>query len=879
MKLIKKYFLITVMVLSLIAICGCTKTNTTKLDKPTNLVCDSDYILTWDSVENATGYTVLVGTKSFTVTTNSADLKDYLSEGKNNVWVTATSTDSKYTTSEGASIVVTYDPFTAKTLIDSLTEQYKEALASTKDSYANEEEFNAHCIAMATESAAQFATLCAGANVTIKQVLALNSLVILASSDEMPEVTAIFDAIDGLRESEISHRTLAKITYNGLQNLTTIPNEPTTLDVVGIGDDASPIMAIVTIFATNEGLTVDTLEVVYEYLDKALLDIEKAYNELVASEKQDAMYTFAQEVIKALLGENRPRVTRFTTLVTFFKQYLAMYVATEKDNIYVQTLPDVFNFVVSIIDPVLDIVYKASTALTTTDMETIMASVMTIVECVQALTPDMDEEITEEQITENVKTIIENVQIIMATASTATANVDISTETEAIATALATLVNSESVQNVIKQVAIMVIQMVKPDVTAEKAEEMYNKICEVIANINDETTPEQVISQILAALEMTKEEATQLVLNTIASAVVSNIETPEEAEEIVKGIAEILDVIGSLEQPETGVIKVVDILKLIPEEYQDIVASLFPDADQETVIPAEVVTLVKQLLGVISEQATAKVEELSDHILEQYVGEWNVTTEETDTPLFTSVIITEHSMYLDGNRATNVEYSGNDYYGYTVYVNGTAYYVSLSGERLLIASPTENKDTEYTKAETPVDPSDTIPTSYQGTFTAEKDGVTYTLVVTETTITFNDVEFVIESYDDYEGFTGTLNGETYYVMLGYGDGEIMVVSGDYSFNVTLKVATTDQPSGDQTISADWVGTYEGTKDEVTYQVVLTAETITINGTETTITKIDGNDIFVTYNGEEWSISFAYGPGTCYLANSNYSVFVQCTIVK
>jgi len=64
-------------------------------------------------------------------------------------------------------------------------------------------------------------------------------------------------------------------------------------------------------------------------------------------------------------------------------------------------------------------------------------------------------------------------------------------------------------------------------------------------------------------------------------------------------------------------------------------------------------------------------------------------------------------------------------------------------------------------------------------------------------------------------------------------------NGDYTFNITLKLATTDQPSGDQTISADWVGTYEGTKDEVTYQVVLTAETITINGTETTITEIDG----------------------------------------
>lgn len=878
MKLIKKYFLITVMALSLVLICGCTGNNkTTQLDKPANLVCDSDYILTWDSVENATGYTVLVGTKSFTVTTNSADLKDHLVEGKNNVWVTATSTDSKYTTSEGASIVVTYDPFTASTLVESLTEQYKAALESQKGDFKSEEEFNAHCANMASEVASQLSILCKDTNVTIKQVLALNNLSIVMSFNEGPEITDVFGAVNVLRESEITYRTLATISYNALVSFTN-SSSSTTVEV----DESSEsnINAIVTIFATNKTLTVDTLEVVYEYLDKVLADVEVAYKEFDGSTSPEAMFTLISKVIKALLGENRPRVADFTTLVSFFQQYIAMYVATEKDNTAVQTLPDVFNFVVSIIDPVLDIVYKTSSALTTSDLATIMNSVMVIVDKIQSMvSSDNQTEITPEVIVENVQTIVENVQIIMATVSTAAANVDISNEVQAITTALNTLISSESVQNVIKEVAVMVIQMIKPDVTPEKAAEMYGKICEIIGNIDPETTTvQEVVKQILTALEMTEDEAKQLVMNTIASAVVSNVETPEEAEAMAQTIVAILEQIKGIEQ-EDGTIKLVDILNLIPAEYKDVVASLFPDADPETVIPANVVAFVKELLNTISEQAQAKVEELSDNIQSQYIGTWVVSTEETETPLFTSVEITAYSIYLDYARAGGVTYSGNDYYGYTLTINGVTYYVSLSGDRLLIASPNENKDTEYTKDEVIVDPSDDkIPAAYQGTFTGEKDGVTYTAVITETTITFNDSELTIVSYDDYEGFTCTYNDQTLYVMLGYADGEIMIVNEDYSFYVTLKIAS-DQPStDDQLVPAEYVGTYTGTLDDITYTVVLEANKIIINDIEVTVVEKDGNDITVSYNDKEWYISLSYADGI-FLQSGDYSVYGLLNPVK
>lgn len=878
MKLIKKYFLITVMALSLVLICGCTTNEkTTQLDKPTNLACDSDYILTWNSVENATGYTVLVGTKSFTVTTNSADLKDHLAEGKNNVWVTATSTNSKYTTSEGASIVVTYDPFTASTLVESLTEQYKVAYAADKGNFNNEEAFNVYCAIMASKTASQLSVLCKDANVTIKQVLALNNLVIVMTSNEGPEIEDVFGAIDELRKSEITYNALATIGYN---TLVTFTSDSTPAELGVEEDSESNINAILTIFATNKTLTVDTLEVVFEYLDKALADLEVAYNEFEASTESDAMFTLISKAIKALLGENRPHVEDFATLVSSFQQYIDMYVATEKDNIAVQTLPDVFKFVVLIIDPVLDIVYKTSTALTTSDLQTIIYSVMAIVEEIKSLIPSDDQtEVTPEVMIENVQAIVENVQIIMATVSTAAANVDISAEEQAIVTALDTLVSSESVQNLIKEVAIMVIQMIKPDVTHEKAAEMYGKICEIIANIDPETVNfQEVVKQILTALEMTEEQAKQLVLNAIASAVVSNIETPEDAEEIIQEIAAILEQIIVIEQP-TGEIKLVDILKLIPTEYQDVIASLFPDADPETAIPANVVGLVKELLDTISAQVEAKLEELSDHIVARYIGTWQVSSEETDTPLFEYVEITAHSIYLNHVRATSVEYSGNDYYGYTVMVGESTYYIYFSGERLLIASPTEAKDTEYTKSQTIVDPSeDKIPAEYQGTFTGEKDGTTYTAVITETTITFNDTKLVIVSFDDYEGFTCTLNDETLYVMLGYVDGEIVVVNSDYTFYVTLKLAS-DQPStDDQLIPAEYVGTYTGTIEGTTYTVVLEANTVTINNTQVMVIEKDGNDITVSYEGKVWYISLSYTNGIM-LQDETYSVLGLLEIVK
>lgn len=76
-----------------------------------------------------------------------------------------------------------------------------------------------------------------------------------------------------------------------------------------------------------------------------------------------------------------------------------------------------------------------------------------------------------------------------------------------------------------------------------------------------------------------------------------------------------------------------------------------------------------------------------------------------------------------------------------------------------------------------------------------------------------------------------MNDETLYVMLDYVDGEIVVVNSDYTFYVTLKLAS-DQPStDDQLIPAEYVGTYTGTIEGTTYTVVLEANTVTINNTQ------------------------------------------------
>lgn len=132
--------------------------------------------------------------------------------------------------------------------------------------------------------------------------------------------------------------------------------------------------------------------------------------------------------------------------------------------------------------------------------------------------------------------------------------------------------------------------------------------------------------------------------------------------------------------------------------------------------------------------------------------------------------------------------------------------------------------------------------SFIGTFEGEKDGVKYAIVITATklTVSINDVvtEAVIVDFDNYEGFTITLNGIIYYVTNAtYSDtvNSIAFMSEDLRSLQIVLVRSADV-GGDinPTPGGKWskfIGTFEGNNGDDVYQIVITANSVevSING--------------------------------------------------
>ena len=97
---------------------------------------------------------------------------------------------------------------------------------------------------------------------------------------------------------------------------------------------------------------------------------------------------------------------------------------------------------------------------------------------------------------------------------------------------------------------------------------------------------------------------------------------------------------------------------------------------------------------------------------------------------------------------------------------------------------TLNVTCDAVKEETPTEIQ--IPAAWVGTYQKESNGQTYVLVITEHQITLNGIEYVITAYDSYEGFTGTYNGEEYFLSNASYDDSVFVpafMNSDYSFYI------------------------------------------------------------------------------------------------
>lgn len=877
MKSIKKYLLLAVMAIATVLVCGC-QTVTKKLDTPTNLEYANDYVLEWDSVLNATGYTVLIGKTTLNVTETKVDLNEYLTPGKNNVWVSATSTNTKFLPSDAAGIEVVYDPFDSSALNKLLTADIAAAFEDKKSDYESDALFNAFCFEQATNNVELISSFAEGVTLTTSQIAALNKVLILVQREEGPSVDSVFAAVDAIRDSKLPHRSLAQMTFNALKSLTeTVYSETSVEESAGLDFDA-----IVSMIVANESLTVDTLTVVYEYLDKALLDAETAIDDFNKSNNVQALVAALAD---AFLGKNRPTIDKFNTLTSYIKTALNAY-ASPSDKPEVKVLPDVVNFVLTIIDPSLDMLHKTLTVLDQKEIQTIGRAIVSIVEKVGTLYSLIYNSSTVEPdvLGTSLREIVTNISTIVSTLYSVAVDVDFTKEITAISTAFNTLMNSQSVKVLIKATAIDVIVELTGK-TEQEAETIYNQIMEIVSTIDFEAgITEENIKSVLEALGMSEADFAEKLLDIIASLAVQNIKNPDDAQNLVSELNALIEKMEELKD-DKGDIYIVDIIALFEEEEQTFIYSLITEINDTWHFVSSDIETFETIINAIIEKASDLVLELSDNINEKYVGIWEVSTEELDTPLFTSVVITEHSIYLDDVRAKNVEYSGNDYYGYSMIIGNTDYYVCIYGERLLVGSSSLMKDTEYTKKQSaPVVPTTpTIPwEEYNGTYTGStSDGESFSVVIADQKITVNNVEFVVTAFDDKEGFTGTLNNVEWYVMPGYVEGQIIIMSGDYKTYAILTISTgDDNPSIDLSVLAEYLGTYTGFVGEVSYTVVINEDSIAINASIVTITEVVGNDVTVTLaDGTEWSVSLSYGPDELYLATLDWSQYGRLTILK
>ena len=222
----------------------------------------------------------------------------------------------------------------------------------------------------------------------------------------------------------------------------------------------------------------------------------------------------------------------------------------------------------------------------------------------------------------------------------------------------------------------------------------------------------------------------------------------------------------------------------------------------------------------------------------------------------------------------------DDYEGFTLTVNGTTYYLSAMGSDDTVDQITFISEDysvmiklERVGGETPgPQPSSKIPSQFVGTFQGSASGGTaYEIEITADTITVkigaNSYTAEIEDYDEYEGFTLTVNGKTYYLSSMTYDGkadELMFMSDDDSVMIKLERVggETPGPQPSAKIPSQFVGTFQGTSDGTAYEIVITADSITVKiGANSYTAEIEDYDEYegftLTVNGATYYL-MAYG---------------------
>lgn len=158
------------------------------------------------------------------------------------------------------------------------------------------------------------------------------------------------------------------------------------------------------------------------------------------------------------------------------------------------------------------------------------------------------------------------------------------------------------------------------------------------------------------------------------------------------------------------------------------------------------------------------------------------------------VVISEYGIILNGEELKIVNTLEEDVFYYYGYVGQDYYEVIYLAPFPAWGLPAQ---VEVTNTETgfhitcDAPKEEPLPAVVQkehiGEYKGTKDGTEYVIVVTEDTIMVNGVEFTITAYDTYEGYTGIYNGDEYYLVCYEATetvkARMFFMSGDYKFYV------------------------------------------------------------------------------------------------
>lgn len=207
----------------------------------------------------------------------------------------------------------------------------------------------------------------------------------------------------------------------------------------------------------------------------------------------------------------------------------------------------------------------------------------------------------------------------------------------------------------------------------------------------------------------------------------------------------------------------------------------------------------------------------------KFVGVWEINDEKED--LHYKVRVQSHAVWVNDVECELISYTENE--GATIKLGDDTLYLldaSEDEEGKFVSAMIKfanNKYVEFTLLDTGESVGIEIPEEYVGMYMTDDEK--YKVVITFSTITINDVEFVPSSYSEATGFVGTYGTDTEYRVAFYS------VAGSVNKDV-LQIGNGDKLNRVESLNKNYIGTWESDPEitEYHYTVVFTETTLKIN---------------------------------------------------